>query len=642
MKKILAITETDLLAFLSALIISGTFVYYIWALNWWGWLATLILTILISWAYKFFNKTAKEKSEAAKPELSVAKSTKKIFPLLIGLYFSLSLVGVWYLYRAMSDQALISPWQTVSPLFFTAYLGATVVLIYLFWTGTVKRTTGLWLLRWHLLLTLSIAAIVYKIGYGFDPFIHQATAEMIDKNGFVLPKTPYYIGQYTLVIFLHKISGLSIYWLNKFLVPLTAAIFLPGALSAWLLKNQPSKKMALGLLLILIWPLSLFTISTPQNLSYVFLILTIFYTWLYPRSGLSWLLAGATAAIHPLSGLPAIFLAAFPYAATLSKKSSTRLILKIILGLGLAVSLPIALALATKETVTALSFSVQALPGLFAWPAVNTNQTSIIFNFIYFWADWLPLVIIGLAVAGWRQLKKSHPEETSWLLSLMAAIFLALLISSSLKFSLLISYERENYINRLPILILLFALPFILQAGASLIEKIITRRTSFQIISALILLLLIGANLYLSYPRQDAYFNSHGYSVSAADLQAVTTINQRANGRPYLVLANQQTSVGALVELGFNHYYQTASGPLFFYPIPTGGALYQYYLDMVYKTPSRETMEQAMSLLGVNRAYLAVSRYWYASPKTVAEAKLTANNYWSINNGEISIFEFKR
>lgn len=641
MKKILTITETDLLVVISALIISGTFIYYIWALNWWGWLATLILTILISLTHKFFNKNTNKKGEAV--ALSPAtKNIRKIYPFLISLYFGLLLASIWYLYQAISNQALISPWQTVSPLFFVVYLSSTAVLIYLFWSGTIKKTTSLWLLRWHLLLTLSIAAIVYRIGYGFDPFIHQATAEIIDKNGFVLPKTPYYIGQYTLIIFLHKISGLSIYWLNKFLVPITAAIFLPGAISAWLIKNQPSKKITLILLLIFIWPLSLLTISTPQNLSYVFLILTIFYTWLYPRSSLSWLLAGATAAIHPLSGLPALFFAIFPYIATLGKKSLTHLILKILLGLGLAASLPIALALAMKETITALSFSFQALPRLFAWPAINTNQASIIFNFIYFWADWLPLVIVGLAFAGWWQLKKSQPEKASWLLSSIAAITLALLVSSSLKFSLLINYEREDYINRLPILILLFALPFILQASAKLTEKIMRQRTSFQIISALMLLLLIGANLYLSYPRQDAYSSSHGYSVSAADLQAVKTIDQKAAGQPYLVLANQQTSVGALIELGFNHYYQTKTGPLFFYPIPTGGALYQYYLDMVYKTPSRNTIEQAMSLLNVNRAYLAISRYWYASPKTVAEAKLTANDYWSINNGEISIFEFKR
>ena len=65
---------------------------------------------------------------------------------------------------------------------------------------------GLVLSSLHLLLTFSVANIIFPLGFGFDPFIHQATEKHILDFGFILPKKLYYIGQYVLVGFLSKIS----------------------------------------------------------------------------------------------------------------------------------------------------------------------------------------------------------------------------------------------------------------------------------------------------------------------------------------------------------------------------------------------------------------------------------------------------
>jgi hypothetical protein len=150
---------------------------------------------------------------------------------------------------------------------------------------------------------------------------------------------------------------------------------------------------------------------------------------------------------------------------------------------------------------------------------------------------------------------------------------------------------------------------------------------------------MLTISLYISYPRYDKYFNSRGYSVGINDLNAVKLINQDAK-EPYIALADQQVSVAALKEFGFSNYYQTAAGLIYFYPIPTGGPLYQYYLDMVYKNPDQKTMQGALDLSGVKVGYLVVNKYWNESGKIINEAKLDADSFFNVNN-EVYIFKYK-
>lgn len=80
---------------------------------------------------------------------------------------------------------------------------------------------------------------------------------------------------------------------------------------------------------------------------------------------------------------------------------------------------------------------------------------------------------------------------------------------------------------------------------------------------------------------------------------------------------------------------------IFYYPIPTSGPLYQYYLNMVYKKPSRETMLAAMDSVGVNEGYFVLNKYWWAFPKILEEAKLEADSWEVIGDNDIYIFSYK-
>jgi len=630
--------EENILIALSLIMIWGALIYYLYSLSWIGISLTLILSGLSFYLRnKLQRKTLNDEIIAILPQ----KNWPHVWwPIVI--YAALSAAAFYFLFKNASSAALISPWSLVSKKFFYLYFFSTVWLFYVL-NRQLKPATKLWLLRIHYFLAFSVALIIYKIGYGFDPFIHQATMELIDKQGYVDPKPLYYLGNYSLVVILHKLSGLSIYLLNKFLVPVLAALFLPGAIFTFLKNWGSPKRLSTIILILLALPLNLFILSTPQNLTYLWLLLVIFYSLSPHLKYLPIILAAATLSIHPLGGLPAIFFVIWN--ELLKNKSKLKMIwwrlINIILWIFAALSIPLSFTLVTGQSWRDLSFSLSGLLSVFKLSAVSTNLGSFVLNFSYFLVNSWLFVFILLAISGTVIWFKKNKGEAYVFLKMFSALLFGFLISASLSFSFLIDYERNNYISRLPILMALFALPTFILTINYLVTKV-WRATKIELTAAWLLIgLLITASLYLSYPRLDAYINSRGYSVSQADLLAVNSIAKQT-AKPYIVLANQQTSVASLKELGFNHYFNTASGPIFFYPIPTGGQLYQYYLDMVNKNPEASTMASAMDLVGVNESYFVISKYWWLSDRLIAEAKLQADSFWQVSNGDIYIFKFSR
>ena len=165
----------------------------------------------------------------------------------------------------------------------------------------------------------------------------------------------------------------------------------------------------------------------------------------------------------------------------------------------------------------------------------------------------------------------------------------------------------------------------------------------FKLTAAVGLAFMLLASAYASYPRFDNYYNSRGYSTGEADITSVKRAEERADGEKYIALANQQVSAAALHEFGFhNRYIEKDGQEIYFYPIPTGGPLYRYYLDMVYEKASRQNISAAMDFAGVNRAYLIINKYWWASDKIIAEAKMSADYWEKIGQGEDYLFEYRK
>lgn len=634
-----------LLLISSLIIIIGGLVYYFYALNWLGIFLTLILviTILIIFPKIIFKKTDYQKN------CLILNKKNLIFYLVYLIFFSLALLT---LSRVQSSKALISPWQVVDTYFFLFYFLASFSLVITCSRKKINSQIKILLISLHYFLSFGVAIIVYKIGYGFDPFIHQAAMELIDKHGLVLPKTPYYLGEYSLIIIIHKISGLSIYFLNKILVPTLGAIFLPLAFNRLINKFRPAADSSIYKYLTIIFlPILTFpflTVTTPQNLAYLFLILTILNGLIKGRELWTFILALATLIIHPLSGLPAILFILYQIIKRNRQSLSIRVkkIFTIIIFFSSALILPLALLFANSQNSSNFKINLNVLLTPFKNIFNNLSgagQEDWLLNFIYFFGEnysfFLLLSLIGAIIYFYKQSLSKQRFSASGLILISSSLVIAYLLAGQIAFNDLINYEQNGYAERILILIIIFLSPYLIFAFYNLIKLILTKNYFTKILWLIFGLFMLEISLYLSYPRFDKYFSSRGYSLSIDDLTAVKTINTEATGS-YVVLANQQVSVAALKELGFEHYYETAQGPIYFYPIPTGGPLYQYYLEMVYKNPERKIMNEAMKLVGVEEAYLVINKYWSQSDRIINKAKLTADNFQAINNN-VYIFQYQ-
>ncbi|MCU0679654.1 MAG: hypothetical protein MUC28_04395 [Planctomycetes bacterium] len=636
-----------LILLVASLSIAGASVYRLYALTALG--VAIAIALALALLYIILRYSQINKNELSAEKTGEKTKFNKINFVLISGYLTLAAWCFIVLCQSRTAAAIISPWQTVPAYFFLIYGASSLWLLM-----AVKRQGPaiLPLTSLHYFLSFAVVLIVYRLGYGFDPFVHRATENLIIEAGAVDPKPFYYLGQYSLIVILHKITALPTPWLDKLLVPVLAALFLPYYFYRLLSRWFADKTAALFLvIIILILPFSVFIVTTPQNLAYLFLLLIIIIG-LSCRSLfeliLIYILALAALAAQPIAGIPAFLFALGLTVYHYDRKKYKKLIFSSLFVLAVA-SLPLAFYLVERgQAVYQPAPETDSQIGSFRTALSIPSQEDIFLNFAYLFGFNFKLIIILLILSGaWLAYRyREKCRVTALYAGLSLALAISYLVAALLPFNFLISYERSDFPNRLLFTAGLFALPFVFLALYRFIFKLLLQRKIIQFIFFFFAASLLASSLYLSYPRFDRYFNSHLYAVSQTDADAVRWINSDASG-DYIVLANQQVSAAALQEYGFKKYYKIPSpsegeggGEVFYYPIPTGGPLYRYYLDMVYEKADRATMLKAMSLVGAESAYFVLNKYWWAFPKILAEAKLSADFYQEIGNGEVYVFKY--
>lgn len=621
------------LAFTSLLAFLGALVYLAIGLTTFGIFLTVAVAIIATAVFaKKFPYSAEQplKTESLMNILDIT--------LFVG-YVILFIAGIIILFASRSDRPLITPWEIMPDYFFAVYALATVCLLFL--AAKSRSTLALIAAIAHYLLSFSVALIVYRIGYGYDPFIHQAAVKAIEELGRIYPTTFYYLGQYSLVTVAHHLFGQTIAFWDKLLVPALAAVTLPTTIFYAWHKQLISSSLVTALLLL--FPFSLFIITTPQNLAYLFLIAAIIWSLgEIKKSDLAiiWLLALAALVTQPIAGLPAIFFA-ISASGQIFLKKQLRISLHIILAAGYVVMLPAALYIFSRtDSSSLLSLQWPQIAQLFSFLTVsNPVSEAWWFNWLYLYKGATGIILALFIVRGaYLSFKVKNYRRLIGYGLPAAALTLSAIIASTINFHFLIDYERSDYPERILLVAALFSLPFILDAMQELTSRILAQSVARKIIWLAIGSAAITASLYLSYPRFDHYANSHGYATSKADMLAVHWIAEDAGATDYIVLSNQQVSAASLREFGFKKYY---ANNLFYYPIPTGGPLYQYYLQMVEK-PKKETMAQAMDLAGVTTAYFVLDEYWWQSDRLAAEARLLADRTQVISDGQVTVFRFDR
>jgi hypothetical protein len=621
----------------------GAIVYRVYNLNIIGIIISLVLTII---SFVFILKQAKSHNErsAFRRKIKNEKSgfTEITYFLSYVFYLIATLHCFYILVSHQTTAGVVSPWQILPKSFFAIYAIATLFLI----INIIQRKKySLVLIIVHYFLSFSIALIVYKIGFGFDPFIHRATMDLISETGSVEPKPFYYLGQYAFIVIISKIFFIKLEILDKLLVPLIASIYLPiflfKLLKTWF---QDNVKINLLILSLLILPFSFFTLTTPQSLAYLLLVLVIILGLNCKNMSdifLMSLLSFTALLIQPIAGIPALFLTVL-ISVFHSDNKKLKKYLYIVFAVLASLAIPTALILSGKMNGSGKVFNFSGISDMFNFITFNNpGSENVILNFVYLFIFNLKITVVILIIAGLIEVWKHREDCKIFLVYFISALsfYISYFLTKLINFDSLIEYERSNYTDRILTISIFFFLPFIIMALYSIIFKIAEKNSPTKKIFTIFFVILIVASLFANYPRLDNYHNSHGYSVGIHDLEAVTWIEENKTNDNYIVLANQQVSAGALYEYGFAKYFQN---DIFYYPIPTGGEMYQYYLDMVYRGADEEKMEQAMNLSGVNESYFVLNKYWWAFPKILDEAKSTANDWWMFGEGDVFVFKYTR
>lgn len=478
----------------------------------------------------------------------------KKFSLYSFLYFCLYIISFAILWRHQSVGTIITPWTEIPKIFLFLYFVLTALLLNIFFTKE-KTSIKLSLLFLHFFLSLIIATIVYKIGFGFDPFVHRAAETKLLELGYILPKPFYYIGQYSLIVFLSKLFTLPIAFVDKLLVPFLASIFIPIVAHSSLNNFTKNKNILFIVICCLLFIVcNLFFYTVPQSLAN-FLFLILIFTSLpvilenKKPNHLSLILSATIFLIHPLSGIPAFIFSLFFYAKGNLKK------IYFILA---SVSLPsLFFVLSSISDSFKISLSVNNFSNLISIFSKTPSYLTFysIYHFIYLYKFNLIFLFLVFSVLGGVFLYKNKFKKSLInLLEIILIFVINLILLSFLNFNNVIDYEQGEFLKRFLQITVLASSPLFI-FGLYFVFSQTETKLHFSKFIIIFLTLFFTVNLYLAYPHNDAFTKARGYSVGESDVKAVEWIDNNANGQKYIVLANQSTSAAGLQQFGFAHYY---------------------------------------------------------------------------------------
>lgn len=636
------------LLLISLIIIAGTLSFYLYNLNPTSlFLITSIIPLALALPYQNTKPTVPELKN-----LSSGLKTKIASFILIALYGLTAFYLIRLLLAHQTTEPIQSPWLILPPSVFLLYFCQSCIVIALNLVSDKYRVA---INSLHFFFSFSLTLFLYPLGFGFDPFIHQATEKIIATTGTLTPKPFYYIGHYSLVIWLSQWLHLSREHLDSWLVPALAAISLPTIIFQAFKENfhNHSKAIQLLPLVFLAAPFSVLIQSTPQALSVLLSLLIIFLALFYiNRQGISlWymvLLSLATLAIHPLSGIPVVFFSVllglyhrFWHRRGLSKYvrlvgySSLTALAAIILPLTFFLNSYLSRSGGSNPSATA-SDSVEA-PHIF-----NTSYHAFVRweDLVYLLGDNARalIVIVSLISLIFMIRKKRLHYFLHYLITFVVLVINYILLKSFISFDFLIPYERFIFPERILQLSFYFLLPFVCVTAYLAFRRIIELTPLLYAICCVFFAATLTVSWYLSYPRFDYVEQNKGFNTSRYDIETVRWIHDQATTNDYVVLANQSVSAAAINQYGFYHYY----GTNFYYPVPTGDPLYQSYLDLVNNRKELTVvLQDVKKLTGAKTVYLVVNNYWSGFEDIIARHKKTANQMQQIGDNKSYIFSYQ-
>ncbi|MBT4209571.1 MAG: hypothetical protein HOE19_01505 [Candidatus Komeilibacteria bacterium] len=624
-----------------------TLFYHIYEINTWTFLFVFISISLIVEISSYHFRTKHYFFNDANLNYIKPSKIRKSFLPMANIILNILLFIV--LFKKSSLGIIRSPWELVGYKFWLVFLLSNIFLV----ASLVDKKSykNILLVSLHFLLLTSIAIIVYPLGYGYDSFIHSAALKTIAETGTIQPRLFLYIGQYGLTFFTQNLLQISLVNANKILLPFLFALLWPSTLFyglrygfAWTFQNS---------YLATIWStfigFSFAIMTTPQSFSYLLAAIFIFLLPEMNRRRISLyfglIISLMTITVHPLVGISLLsFTALLVVWRNQNRHILWTKVIKPLTYFFNIIMLPSLFAIYQRLSGVAWAdiFHFKLWP-LFelhpiTWLATYSFPLDMLHNLEQN-KLWVYALVILLGI---YFIFKENKLLFFKRLMIFSAILIAnyLLTTILLSFNLQIDYQKNDYINRISYLIILFLLPIFLTALYFLFNATLKNNNKFGKIFILVIsVFFISFGTYFSYPIYDKHANSKSFNVTAADLKTVEIIEQDANNQDYIVLANQMVGVAAIDTYGFAHYYNDN----FYYSMPLGtNNIYQNYLSMIENDANRDEALIAMDKANVDKLYFVVNNYWHSAKQAIFQATNSADSKILVDDGINTIFVYQR
>lgn len=540
------------------------------------------------------------------------KNRSRNFWFINAIIFAETLACFWYAFHHTANDWVGSPWQVVSYKFiltlFFVIASTTLAIIY-------KKISGR-IFFFVSLLLLSINTIIFNRGFGFDIFVHTATVKAWLSHGTITPITILYNGFHAIIAALASSTHLPVLDLVSWTTPFIGAAIL-GGIFARMRENKKLPYVMAGFFLIFN---SLFTTSTPQALGHFLLFGFMIELWLRAENIstkeniLRALIALGIATIHPLSGIPAILF----FLWSLKPRNSI-LMLATIFGPALA------LIIGAHGKFVFNNLSIREL----FIPTISAFQPNILTSLSYSAALLAPLILFVLAIIGYKNNKN---EQNIFIFSLL--LLVAGIITRAVHIENIIGYEQSAFASRIILAAYFFAIP-LASAGAQKVWHATNSRVARALVCMSAIACICGV-WFVAYPAWNSVQKTKAINASETDFEIAKKINLDANGRSYIVLADQPTSAAALATFGF-YDHQLPARDYYFYPIPTGGELYtKFFLPAMYRGVTPELLKDAATFANVSDVYIVIKPYWTNAEKNIEAIKNSSLEYFDIEETTIA------
>ena len=575
----------------------------------------------------------------------------------IAMILDAALLAIFY--KSACTATLVSPWDVIPAAVWIIFPIATMYAV----PACHKlRPLHAWFLAvLHSFVIFSVIGFAYVNGFGYDVFVHEATVAYIRLHGFILPKKPYYIGAYVIMLPFLEMTGMAAGTLLRWLLPVLAAIFLPSTLYVCSDKPRPVPYWILWMTLY-----APFTFSVPYNIALLFAVMALLLValnthldsdsvvladvgiqnqkasgkfilfWIPDFSGMTnrmlfaaLCLSLVSACSHPMVGFPVLvivlLLGLFRRLARSLSFGFVATFFAVLVPLfvyvrlsGGAVLIPTFYALWDSACILFHS------PAVFSW-------THPLWSLLYaLYAIW-PWILFAFGIYG---LRKSNRLLIGSSLGVIAA---AILSAATLRYRDIVPQEQYEFAYRLIALAPWIVFPGLVALALDVQTKL-TRK--FAAVWLVVLSLLITAAWFVAYPQYNPAMPYFAPSISSDELSAAAWIESTTAGKTHVVLAPQLVSAGALRLVGFGPSIKTSDGDIYPYAIPTGGNLYRLYLEAVSGMNLNQTLNRVADYAKVQTYVFVIPSSW--DPYGVLTGYFSALASRQTRIGELGVYVIDR